>query len=87
MVTATSDIPESSRGWIHGPGNDGIIKLVSDADRGVLVGATSVGPTGGEVLSMLATAVHAEVPVSTLRSMHFAYPTFHRAVQVALEAL
>jgi pyruvate/2-oxoglutarate dehydrogenase complex dihydrolipoamide dehydrogenase (E3) component len=87
VVTATSDIAESSRGWIHGPGNDGIIKLVSDADRGVLVGATSVGPTGGEVLSMLATAVHAEVPVSTLRSMHFAYPTFHRAVQVALEAL
>ena len=36
-----------------------MIKLVADADRGVLVGATAVGPSGGEMLSMLATAVHA----------------------------
>ncbi|MEZ5094249.1 NAD(P)/FAD-dependent oxidoreductase [Nocardioides sp.] len=85
--TATSDLPRSSRGWLHGAGNDGLIKLVADADRGILVGATSAGPSGGEVLSMLATAVHAEVPLDTLRTMHFAYPTFHRAVEVALKAL
>ena len=30
------------------------------------------------------TAVHAEVPLPVLRRMHFAYPTFHRAIQVAL---
>ncbi len=87
VTTATSDIPESSRGWLHDLGNDGVVKLVADSDRGILVGATSAGPTGGEVLSMLTTAVHAEVPIATLRSMHFAYPTFHRAIQVALDAL
>ena len=43
-------IPDSTRGWIHKVGNDGFIKLVEDADRGVLVGATSAGPVGGEVL-------------------------------------
>jgi pyruvate/2-oxoglutarate dehydrogenase complex dihydrolipoamide dehydrogenase (E3) component len=80
-----ADIPVSTRGWIHQAGNEGFIKLVSDGE--VLVGATSVGPTGGEVLSMLATAVHAQVPVSTLRSMPFAYPTFHRAVEAALSDL
>jgi pyruvate/2-oxoglutarate dehydrogenase complex dihydrolipoamide dehydrogenase (E3) component len=85
--TATSDLPQSSRGWLHAAGNDGLIKLVADGDRGVLVGATSAGPSGGEVLSMLATAVHAEVPVDTLLTMHFAYPTFHRAVEVALRGL
>ncbi|MGO9144485.1 MAG: dihydrolipoyl dehydrogenase family protein, partial [Streptosporangiaceae bacterium] len=57
--TAVSQIPASTRGWIHKAGNDGFIKLVADADRGVLVGATSAGPTGGEVLSMLTLAVHA----------------------------
>ena len=36
---------------------------------------------------MPTTAVHAEVPTETLRSMIYAYPTFHRAVEVALEEL
>ncbi len=87
VTSAVSELPRSSRGWLHAAGNDGLIKLVADADRGILVGATSVGPRGGEVLSMLATAVHAEVPIATLRTMHFAYPTFHRAAEVALKAL
>ncbi|HSV37991.1 MAG TPA: NAD(P)/FAD-dependent oxidoreductase [Nocardioidaceae bacterium] len=80
-----ADIPKSARGWLHKAGNEGLIKVVSDGE--VLVGATSVGPTGGEVLSMLATAVHARVPVATLRHMPFAYPTFHRAVESALTEL
>ena len=36
------------------------------------------GPSGGEVLAMLALAVHAEIPLEQLASMHYAYPTFHR---------
>jgi pyruvate/2-oxoglutarate dehydrogenase complex dihydrolipoamide dehydrogenase (E3) component len=77
-------IPSEARGWIHKAGNEGIIKLIADVDRGVLVGALSVGPSGGEVLALLTLAVHADVPLSTLRSMFFAYPTFHRAVSAAL---
>ena len=87
VVTGHAQLPESSRGWIHQTGNTGLIKLVCDADRGVLVGATAMGPAGGEILGLLALAVHAEVPVSTLRTMHFAYPTFHRAVESALADL
>jgi pyruvate/2-oxoglutarate dehydrogenase complex dihydrolipoamide dehydrogenase (E3) component len=79
------EIPASSRGWIHKAGNAGIIKLVADEDRGVLVGATSVGPNGGEVLSALVLAVHAGVPVAKFREMIFAYPTFHRAIEAALD--
>lgn len=82
---AVTDLGASSRGWIAR--SEGLIKLVEDAGRGVLVGATSIGPSGGEVLSMLATAVHANVPVATLLTMHFAYPTYHRAVQTALADL
>ena len=81
----TTDLASSTRGWIAKA--SGLIKLVEDADRGVLVGATAVGPSGGEVLSMLVTAVHAEVPTDTLRSMIYAYPTFHRAVESALADL
>lgn len=78
---------ESSRGWIHGPGGEGVILLVEDRAAGHLVGATSVGPMGGEVLSMLATAVHAKVPTAVLREQVLAYPTFHRAVSTALADL
>jgi pyruvate/2-oxoglutarate dehydrogenase complex dihydrolipoamide dehydrogenase (E3) component len=85
--TAITQIPSSARGWIHKAGNDGFIKLVADADRGVLVGATSAGPVGGEVLSALVVAVKAEVPISTLRAMIYAYPTFHRAIEDALSRL
>jgi pyruvate/2-oxoglutarate dehydrogenase complex dihydrolipoamide dehydrogenase (E3) component len=87
VATGLAPLAESTRGWITGPGGDGIIKLVEDRAAGHLVGATSVGPMGGEVLSMLATAVHARIPTVTLARMPFAYPTFHRAVETALADL
>ncbi len=82
-----SPVPTSARGWIHKAGNDGFIKVIEDAERNVLIGATSVGPTGGEVLSALQVAIHAEVPVATLRNMPYAYPTFYRAIEPALKEL
>ncbi len=85
--TGITQLPSSARGWIHNAGNDGFIKLVEDAGRGVLVGATSAGPAGGEVLGALVVAVHAQVPVAGLRTMIYAYPTFHRAIEAALADL
>ncbi len=80
-------VPESARGRIHEAGNDGCITLAADTSRGVLAGATSAGPAGGEVLSMLVLAVHAAVPVQRLREMICAYPAFHLAVESALDDL
>lgn len=85
--TGLSQIPASARGWIHKAGNEGFVKLVADTDRGVLVGATSAGPAGGEVLSMLTLAVHAAIPLQRLAEMICAYPTFHRAVPEALASI
>jgi len=84
---STAQIPQSARGWIHKAGNDGFIKLVEDAGAGVLIGATSAGPAGGEVLGALVMAVHARVPVRSMRQMIYAYPTFHRAIEDALAVL
>jgi pyruvate/2-oxoglutarate dehydrogenase complex dihydrolipoamide dehydrogenase (E3) component len=84
VEVATSSVASSSRGFVHGPGHEGLIKLVIDTDRDVLVGATSVGPTGGETLAGLAVAVRAEVPISTLRNSIYAYPTYWRAVESTL---
>jgi pyruvate/2-oxoglutarate dehydrogenase complex dihydrolipoamide dehydrogenase (E3) component len=85
--TGRSVVAESARGWIHGPGNAGFIKLVEDADRGVLVGATSIGPVGGEVLSMLQLAIQLQVRTDELRRMIYAYPTFYRGIEDALRDL
>ncbi|NKZ06368.1 dihydrolipoyl dehydrogenase family protein [Actinomadura latina] len=85
--TGMAKIPESARGWIHKAGNDGFIKLVENTEWGTLVGATAVGPAGGEILGFLAVAVHAETPTAVLRDMIYAYPTFHRAIETALADL
>jgi pyruvate/2-oxoglutarate dehydrogenase complex dihydrolipoamide dehydrogenase (E3) component len=81
----TTDVSVSTRGWIAKA--QGLIKLVEDADRGVLVGAMVASPAGGEILGMLTTAVHAEVPTATLRTMIYAYPTLQRALDEAVKDL
>jgi pyruvate/2-oxoglutarate dehydrogenase complex dihydrolipoamide dehydrogenase (E3) component len=83
VAVATGDL--GSRGWIAR--EDGLVKLVADSSRDILVGATVVGPAGGEIMSLLALAVHADVPIPTLLHMHFAYPTYHRAVETVLKEL
>jgi pyruvate/2-oxoglutarate dehydrogenase complex dihydrolipoamide dehydrogenase (E3) component len=83
--TALVDLTETSRGGMHGVGNEGLVKLVVDGDE--LLGATSVGPMGGEVLSTMTTAIHGRVPVSTLKTMIYPYPTFTGAIRDALSQL
>jgi pyruvate/2-oxoglutarate dehydrogenase complex dihydrolipoamide dehydrogenase (E3) component len=85
--TGLARVPSTARGWIHKAGNEGLIKVVADADSGLLVGATSAGPAGGEVLGALAVALHGQVPIERLRTMIYAYPTFHRGIEDALRDL
>ncbi|MEV6599182.1 NAD(P)/FAD-dependent oxidoreductase [Actinoplanes sp. NPDC051346] len=87
VAVGYSSLSSSSRGFIHGPGNAGFIKLIADRSRGVLVGATSAGPCGGEVLGALSVAVTAAVPIASLRATIWAYPTFHRAIGDAMRQL
>lgn len=87
VQVGVTPLAETTRGWIHAKGNEGFIKVVADADRGVLVGATTMGPSGGEMMGALAVAIHAEVPIATLTSMIYAYPTFHRGIEDALHRL
>jgi len=77
----------TSRGWIHGPGNDGFIKVVEDADRGVLVGATTMGPRGGDLLGLFELAIKLQIPSDELRHLIYAYPTFYRGSGEAVRKL
>jgi pyruvate/2-oxoglutarate dehydrogenase complex dihydrolipoamide dehydrogenase (E3) component len=85
VVVVVKGLPATFRGWLHGSGG-GIIKLIADRKTGVLVGATAVGPHGGEMLGLLSLAVHARVPLAELRSMIYAFPTFYGAIGEAVGA-
>lgn len=87
LQLGTADMVSTTRGQIQGVGSTGVIKLVADADRDVLVGATLMWRAGGKVLGALTLAVHARVPLAPLRSMTHAHPTFHRGIEPALKAL
>ncbi|MGH2751848.1 MAG: dihydrolipoyl dehydrogenase family protein [Actinomycetota bacterium] len=78
----------SARGWIHGPGAEhGVIKLVADADRKILVGGSLMAPAAGEVVGFLALAVKERVPIRNLRELIYPYPTFVRGIEDALRQL
>jgi pyruvate/2-oxoglutarate dehydrogenase complex dihydrolipoamide dehydrogenase (E3) component len=75
-----TDLANNTRGWLHRA--EGFLKLIEAEGR--LVGGTSAGPMGGEILGALSVAVHGQVPVDRLRHMIYAFPTLHRALDAAL---
>ena len=78
--TASQDMGNTARGYIHGePG--GLIKLVADGERGVLVGATIVSPRAGEIISELSLAILAEIPLRTMAELMHPFPAFARGLQ------
>ena len=80
------DVQATFRGWLHRTGNKGLIKLVADRKTGILVGASSVGPHGAEVLGMLTVAVRTAAPLDELVNMIYAFPSFFGGVGEALGA-
>ena len=85
VATVTKSLSATFRGWLHAT-SSGVIKLVIDRSKGTLVGATTVGPSGGEMLGMLTLAVHAQIPVAELQTMIYPYPTFHGGIGEAVGA-
>lgn len=85
VATVAKDLSATFRGWLHATGS-GVIKLVIDRSTGLLVGATTTGPHGGEMLGMLTLAVHARIPVTQLQTMIYPYPTFHGGIGEAVGA-
>lgn len=85
VTVVRKQLPATFRGWVDAE-ESGIIKLLADRDSGALVGATAVGSQANEMLGMLTLAVHRQVPIEQLRSMIYAFPTFHGAIGEALGA-
>jgi len=87
VVVATYPMESVSRAFIHGAGNEGILKIVVDRASKCIIGATVAGPHAGEVLSGLTVAVAGAVPLENLITTGWAFPTYHRGYDSVLAAL
>ncbi|HEY2599084.1 MAG TPA: NAD(P)/FAD-dependent oxidoreductase [Candidatus Dormibacteraeota bacterium] len=86
VETASTDPADSARGSIH-DFHGGMLKLVGDRQRGVLVGATLASPRAGEILGELVLAVKVETPLRTLSDVIHPFPAFNRVLGAALGEL
>ena len=67
----------------------GFIKAVVDAKTNQILGAAVLGIEGGEIMSMLETAMMGKLPYTTLRDATYAHPTLAESLNslfMAMEA-
>jgi pyruvate/2-oxoglutarate dehydrogenase complex dihydrolipoamide dehydrogenase (E3) component len=86
VVIVSADPAETARGYIH-DFHGGMLKLVGDRERGVLVGATLVSPRAGEILGELVLAVKLATPLRVLADVIHPFPAFNRVLGAALGEL
>lgn len=86
VVTATFDPADTARAASDDDAG-GVVVLVADRARGVLVGASIVGPHADEWLGQLTLAVRAAVPLAVLADVVQAFPTYSEAFIPALRDL
>jgi len=63
----------------------GFVKLVSDEDRGTIVGAVAVGDDIADILNQLALIVSGGVPMSAIRDCMFVHPSYSEIILEALQ--
>jgi dihydrolipoamide dehydrogenase len=88
VVTSFVDLPSSiARPYTYEQEPRGILGLVADGERGLLVGAWMMAPLASEWIHQFVLAIRAEVPISVLRDTMAQFPTFSEAAGSALRAL
>lgn len=86
VLIGSTDAAESARGYIQGF-RDGLIKVVVDRKRKVIVGATIVSPRAGEMIGEFILAVRAATPIAVLKDTVRPFPTFSRVVGGVIDDL
>jgi pyruvate/2-oxoglutarate dehydrogenase complex dihydrolipoamide dehydrogenase (E3) component len=86
VVVAKDDPAEAARGYIH-DFKGGVLKLIGDRERGVLIGATLVTPRAGEIVGEVVLAIRLGVPLKALTEVIHPFPAFNRVLGASLEEL
>lgn len=85
VIKASMDVGATARGWLESQG--GVVVLTADAERGILIGASAVGPRADEWISQVTLAIRAEIPVTTLVDTIQPFPAVSEALLPAYEGL
>ena len=76
---------DSTRGYIHGPGAEyGVTKVIVEAGSGVVLGASTMGPSAGDMIGIFLVAVRQRMTAGALRELIYPYPTFLRGIEPAI---
>ena len=86
VAVGSTDAADSARGYIQ-DFQDGLIKIVADRKRKVVVGATIVSPRAGEMIGELILAVKAGTPIAVLKDTVRPFPTFSRVIGGVFDTL
>ncbi len=84
--SVASDVGATARATTEGSWG-GRIVLVADRSRGVLLGASAIGPHAADWIAEATLAVRAEVPLDILADTVHAFPTFGEAYELPLQEL
>ncbi|HZU00124.1 MAG TPA: hypothetical protein VFA10_10710, partial [Ktedonobacteraceae bacterium] len=65
--------------------DSGVALIVADADTGVLLGATLVGPHAGDLIGQITLAIEMGATLTDLAEILYAHPSLSEIVQEGVE--
>ena len=86
VAIAGVDLRDTARAETEGT-THGRLELIADKKRGVLIGASAIGPHADAWLGEATLAIRAAVPLDLLSEVVRAFPTFNEAYTDALDQL
>lgn len=86
VVEAQNEISNTVRFLTDG-GSDGLVILVADLIKGILVGASAIGPRADDWMSEVALAIHAKIPIRVLADLVHGFPTYGEVLTKPLREL